>query len=366
MNATRVCKRVPTVIALTVATICTVPLFAQENASDPTPTVAEVEVSDVIAEGPDSAAEGEGQQAGGAPAEGTGVSGSEAEGDSQAGAEDQGQRYALIVIGIAGDEEHRQKFQQTADVWREWLIQIAGVKSKNMTILCSDDEADAAGPATAENIGKVVAQVESDLDTGDALWVFLLGHGSQDQRHAWFHLPGTDLSAAEWAGLFSKIRASEQVFWLTHAASGGFIKPMSLPRRVLISAADADGEVNETRFPHVLAEVMKRQLDRDEHEADSESTPINLLDLFRTTTERVSQAFEAEQLVTTEHAQLDDNGDGVGTELADLATVSDVAMKDQNDSSPSPVDGMRAGRISLRQPVVTDAKKDFPASITPL
>ncbi len=87
------------------------------------------------------------------------------------------------------------------------------------------------------------------------------------QRQGFLHLPGPDLSSTQWAGLFADSKATEQVFWLTHAGSGSFVKPMSLPGRIVIAATDAEGEVNETKFPHALAEIMQGQLDARELDA---------------------------------------------------------------------------------------------------
>jgi hypothetical protein len=267
------------------------------------------------------------------------------------------------VIGLPGDEEHHHRFQQTADIWRQWLVQVAGVESKNLTLLRSDDESDDGSKATSENIAKAVKQLETELTSDDSLWVFLLGHGSQDKRHGWFHLPGADLNSAQWAGLFAPLQAGEQVFWLTQAGSGSFLKPMSLPDRIVIAATDADGEVNETRFPHLLAEVMQRQLDEKDSETAPDPTPTSVMDLFRAATEQVNQAFDLEQLVPTEHAQLDDNGDGMGTEIAALDPKSNDPPTAQSDPSRSLLDGVRAGRVWINLQPMTESKAALPASL---
>jgi hypothetical protein len=271
----------------------------------------------------------------------------------------------LIVIGIPGDEAHHHRFQQTADVWRQWLTEIAGVESQNIILLCSDDETDDTPPATSESVAKAVGQLETELTSEDSLWVFLLGHGSQDKRHGWFHLPGADLNSAQWAGLFAPLKAGEQVFWLTQAASGSFLKPMSLPDRIVIAATDADGEVNETRFPHLLAEVMQRQLDEKEGETALDPMPTNVLDLFRAATQQVNQAFDGEQLVPTEHAQLDDNGDGTGTEISALDLKINDPPATETDPSRSLLDGMRAGRVRINLQSSTEAKAESPAPLDP-
>jgi hypothetical protein len=250
-----------------------------------------------------------------------------------------------MVIGIPGDEEHRRQFGETADIWRQWLKGIAGVKDADITLLVGSEPADNSQPATSENIQRVAGQLSGQIGPDDSLWVLLIGHGSQDRRHGWFHLPGPDMNGAEWAGLFTELKAGEQVFWLTHAASGSFLKPMSLPGRIVITATDADGEVNETRFPHALAEIMQQQLALLDTRPASQGAATSVLDLFRAATEGVDQSFEDEQLVPTEHAQLDDNGDGVGTESIELATT-DTATE-QTDPSLVAVDGLRADRVTI-------------------
>jgi hypothetical protein len=270
-------------------------------------------------------------------------------------------RYALIVIGIPGDEPHAKKFQQTASVWVRWLTEIAGVRDHNLIVLCGHDESDETPPATSEQLTKTINALAERLSPDDSLWVFLLGHGSQDQRHGWFHLSGPDMNAAQWAGLFAPLQCREQVFWLTQAGSGSFVKAMSLPGRTLIAATDADGEVNETRFPHLLADVMRQQLGMFA-EAESTTVTSNVLEIFEATTKRVSEAFSADQIVLTEHAQLDDNGDGRGTELADLALESTGSSE---VAELTGLDGARAARIVISFSTASGSGKPSTSSSAP-
>ncbi len=250
-------------------------------------------------------------------------------------------RYAFVVVGLPGDEEHREKFIQIVGIWRQWLTEIAGVEEQDVTLLIGNGENDAE-PATAELIRTRVAELNEQLTPDDSLWVFLLGHGSQDDRHGWFHLPGPDLNTAQWAGLFAPLEAKEQLLWLTQSASGSFLKPLARPGRVIISATD-DGEVNETRFPHALAEIMRKQLKSEATQDTATAKPSTVLELFRETAHQVDQSFEDEKLVPTEHAQLDDNGDGSGTEAADVAAPRDG----ESGADPAVVDGASSDRIQI-------------------
>ena len=250
-------------------------------------------------------------------------------------------RYAFVVVGLAGDEEHREKFNQIVGIWRQWLTEIAGVEEQDIMLLIGNGENDAE-PATAESIRTQVAVLNEHLTPDDSLWVFLLGHGSQDDRHGWFHLPGPDLNAAQWAGLFAPLETKEQLFWLTHSASGSFLKPLARPGRVVISATD-DGEVNETRFPSALADTMRKHLNPEPSKDTTVSTPSTVLELFRETVRYVDQSFKDDNLVPTEHAKLDDNGDGSGTEAADVA----VPRQGESGADPAVVDGAISDRIQI-------------------
>ncbi len=250
-------------------------------------------------------------------------------------------RYALIVVSLPGDEEHREKFSEVVGVWQQWLTEIAGVEKQDLMLLNSDG-GNGAEPATAKSIRARMALLSASLTPEDSLWVFLLGHGSQDERHGWFHLPGPDLSAGEWADLFALLKTREQLFWMTHSASGSFLKPLSRPGRVVVCATD-DAELNETRFPYALAEIMQKQLKSTPAPDTKPSKIVTVLELFRQTAHHVDQSFEDDKLVPTEHAQLDDNGDGVGTEAADV-----VAYRDAEGSVDlTVIDGATSDRIQI-------------------
>ena len=112
---------------------------------------------------------------------------------------------------------------------------------------------------------------------------------------------------------------------------------------------------------------MQRQLDERDGKTAPDPTPISVLSLFRAATEQVNQAFDGEQLVPTEHAQLDDNGDGMGTEIADLSPESNDQTIDQldkqTDASLSLLDGVRASRVLIKRRPISKSKATTPASI---
>lgn len=212
---------------------------------------------------------------------------------------------ALLIVGLPGDEEHEKIFADTAQQWRDWLSDSLDFE---VTVLFgrSGKPPLVNAPATRAAIESALADLKKSLRADDRLWVFFLGHGDDDGERASFHLPGSDLQSDDLGKLFAGIPCKEQVFWLTHSASHRFLKSLSAKGRIVI-AATGDEEPNETEFPQALATVIGKL-------RANNGEKVSILELYRRTVVEVEARFAADKRVPTEHAQLDDNGDGAGTE----------------------------------------------------
>jgi hypothetical protein len=238
--------------------------------------------------------------------------------------------HALVVVGLPGDEEHEKLFADTARQWRDWLTDSLDFE---VTVLFgrSGKPSLANAPATRAAIERALADLKKSLRAEDRLWVFFLGHGDYDGERASFHLPGRDLHPDDLGKLLAGIACKEQVLWLTHAASDRFVKSVSAKGRIVI-AATGDEEYNETEFPQALATVIGKL------RADS-GQKVSILELYRRTVAEVEARFAADKRVPTEHAQLDDNGDGKGTEQP--------VVEGDGDKKKPTADGRLAARTFL-------------------
>jgi hypothetical protein len=233
-----------------------------------------------------------------------------------------GSRKALLVCGLAGDEAHRTLFGETLEKIYAGLTAHHDFRPENVRVLWSEPKSPDDGPAlsasrapaTRDNLTKAAHEIVAGLQPSDALWVFVLGHAYFDGKNSWLNVPGPDMNQAEFAALFIGAACQEQVFFLTTAASGYFIKPLSKSGRIVISATEADREVNETIFPHKLAAALAEPPPYLEFDQDADGR-LSLLDLYLWSARATAQDYATEMLLATEHAQLDDNGDGRGTEL---------------------------------------------------
>jgi len=159
-----------------------------------------------------------------------------------------------------------------------------------------------------------VAELCRKLRPNDSLWVIVLGHAHYDGHHAFLNLPGPDISDQEFGKLFGLVTCREQVFFITTPVSGFFVEPLSSERRVVIAATEADLEVNETLYHLDLADVLSQPPPAAELDQDRDGG-LSLLDLYLIVARRVLQRYKAAGAIPTEHAQIDDNGDGRGTEV---------------------------------------------------
>lgn len=242
------------------------------------------------------------------------------------------QRWAVIVAGLPGDAEHETIFGETADQLQKWLTETLDFPADHVLRVPSE-WGDDSGPLTSDRISSTFAEVKQKLREDDSLWIFLIGHGNYDGKRAWFHVAGRDPSNEDVGRWMDDVRCREQVIWLMHSSSGWFVKPLSREGRIVIAATAADDESNETEFPHALAAVSKMpiaKLDRDENKV------VTIAELYTAVTAEVLRRFQSDKRLPTEHAQIDDNGDGIGTEDIQQKLSEDSVLK---PGSKTKVDG---------------------------
>jgi hypothetical protein len=261
-------------------------------------------------------------------------------------------RHALIMCGHPGDAAHAKSFAETVGKLREGLTRTVGIPEERQYVLFGSekpkDMPGATGPATKEAVAAAVAEVRKNLRPEDGLWVICLGHGHHDGKQANWCLPGPDLTAAEFGKLFADINCREQIFVLTHSLSGYFIAPLAKRDRVVIASTEADAETNETTFPSVFAKMLATGLDPAEHDIDKDGR-ITLFDLFVVTAKEIAQNYAGAEQVATEHAQLEDDGDGIGHELqnAYLPVEQGGTPPGKKANKRPHRDGVRAAQIPL-------------------
>jgi hypothetical protein len=222
--------------------------------------------------------------------------------------------HVLVIVGLGGDLENATRFHE----WAAALVDAArgryGLAADNVIYLGEDPARDPErirGRSNREGITAAVAQIAAHALPGDRVLIVLIGHGASATAGARFNLPGPDLTAAEFAKLLDRLAAQTVVFVNTASASGGFVPALAAKDRAIIAATKTDGERNQTRFgEYFTAAFALADADAD---ADKDGR-VSALEAFVWARARTADSYQRDGQLLTEHAVLDDNGDGKGAD----------------------------------------------------
>jgi len=222
--------------------------------------------------------------------------------------------HLLVIVGLGGDLENADRFHQ----WAIALVDAArgryALPAESVIYLGEDPSRDRTrigGRSTREGIAAAIDRLAARARPGDRILIVLIGHGASATGVARFNLPGPDLTAAEFARLLDRLAAQSVVFVNTASASGGFVAAISGKDRTIITATRTDGERNQTRFGEFFAAAFAAT----DADADTDKDGrVSVLEAFLWARARVADSYNRDGQLLTEHAVLDDNGDGKGSD----------------------------------------------------
>ena len=235
----------------------------------------------------------------------------------------------IIAIGAEGEEEYGKQFLKSAELWTNACAK-GGVKCVLVGLAPTNE--------TTDDLTLLKQAVMTEPPNSLAeLWLVLIGHGTFDGNEAKFNLRGLDLSATE---LATWLKPFHRPLIVINGASSSaaFIAKLSAPGRAIVTATRSGYEQNYARFGKFLAETIvdpSADLDKDGE--------TSLLEAFVMASRRTSEFYDAEGRLATEHALLDDNGDGLGTSADFFRGVRPVKKPEGGKSA----DGLRAHQICL-------------------
>ena len=221
-------------------------------------------------------------------------------------------KYAVILSGASGDEEFAKRFKGWTAELRKALVERFGFDETRVTVLSESPEGGKGLRATAEEVRRAFQTLRASAGPESTVFVFLIGHGTYDGRAAKFSLVGPDLAAGEYAELLSNLPVRRVVIFNMASASGEFIKALSGRGRVVVTATRSGQEQNATRFPeHFIAALTSRDADADQNGR------VSVLEAFDFASRLTAEQYKRAGRLATEHALLDDSGDGVGHATAE-------------------------------------------------
>jgi hypothetical protein len=224
--------------------------------------------------------------------------------------------HLLLVVGLGGDPEYRELFHG-------WALDVTSAAAKHLglaegrIVYLGERPDDAPGVihdrSTLENMAATLAGMAGDAGPRDRILILLIGHGTGQGEDVQFNLPGPDLTPQDLNVMLNDFPTQTVAVVNTSPSSGPFLPVLSGPNRVVLTATRSAQERNETQFGGFFVEALKgdgSDLDKDGR--------ISLSEAFQYARREVDRYYESQNLLATEHAQLDDDGDGEGsTELGE-------------------------------------------------
>jgi hypothetical protein len=230
----------------------------------------------------------------------------------------------IIVVGAPGEEEFGSNFLRQASLWqkacaqpnlRQITIGITGPSERTAAVSdrpvrVAPSRSNSESPDSATNDYQELKQILSlePKDGSAELYLVLIGHGTFDGKEARFNLRGPDVSATELAAWLQPFHRPLALID-TSSSSAPFLNKLSGTNRVIITATRSGNEQNFTRFGQYFAEAITSidaDLDKDGQ--------VSLLEAFLIASRQTSEFYKVEGRIATEHALIDDNGDGLGTQ----------------------------------------------------
>lgn len=205
----------------------------------------------------------------------------------------------VVVVGVGGEAEYEQRF---TDWGRRW--EASAEKSGARRIVIGGSEA----PSEISDHDRLRQCLAEQVNGGESpLWLVLIGHGTSSGREAKFNLRGDDVSSTELAAWLMPIQRPLAIL-CCFSSSAPFLPALSSPGRIIVSATRSGNEHFFSRFGDYLsATIVDPSADIDN---DGQTS---LLEAYLAASSATREFYEQEARLVTEHALLDDNGDGLGT-----------------------------------------------------
>jgi hypothetical protein len=202
--------------------------------------------------------------------------------------------FYVTVTGLGGEPDYEQRFA----MWGKDIdktLKDAGGDAKVETLVAP----------RREQVREALAGVARDAKAQDAVVLMLIGHGTFDGVEYKFNLPGPDMTAAELGGLLDKVPAARQLVVNMTSSSGGSLRSLAKPNRIVVCATKSGTEKNATIFARYWVEALHDPAaDTDKNET------ISALEAYRYAQRKTAGFYETEKRLATEHALLEDHGLG--------------------------------------------------------
>jgi len=238
----------------------------------------------------------------------------------------------ILVIGEPGAPEYASRFKSTHEAWTHLFA--AGEIEATVIGVGSNE----AAFTDLDLLKAALSNATDTVETAEARWLILSGHGSFDGRDARFNLRGPDITAKELKALLpGGTSACPEVLITAFASSIAFLPQLSDTNRVVVSATR---DLSENSFSY-FGSFLPKALASEVADVDQDGA-VSLLEGWLLASKLTAEHYVNEQRILTEHALLDDNADKKGTPSVAFRGLRAKPMKEG-----ATADGLRAGQLAL-------------------
>ncbi len=219
--------------------------------------------------------------------------------------------YAVVISGLGGEPAYGKLIDQ----WGKDLSSVLrkhAVSGDRVFWLAANKEMEGIyAESRREEIVKLMEELAARLTAEDTLELFLIGHGSYDEYDYRLNLPGPDLTASQLSDLLGGIRAGRQVVVNMTSSSGASLASLQRKGRVVITATSTGRERNFSVFARYFTEALN-----DPAADTNKNRELSVLEAFQYASREVARYYKELTRLATEHALLEDQGDGEGAREA--------------------------------------------------
>lgn len=219
------------------------------------------------------------------------------------------QTVAVILGGAAAGEKYADQIRHWALRLHDILTVNYGYRSEQIVLLLGQaepDEVRISGPVRREVLEEELRTLKKVLRPGDRVFFFLLGHGTDNALEAKFVISGPDITGKDFGSILTTFSEQDVVVVNTTSASYPFCSTLSGPGRVIVSATRSRAEKFDTIFARHFIDAL------DNHAGDRDKNRrVSMWEAFLFAGKQVEKWYVDQNRIPTEHAVLDDNGDGI-------------------------------------------------------
>jgi hypothetical protein len=199
--------------------------------------------------------------------------------------------HAVVVEGLPGDQVYAEQFDRQVTAISTALRSVT--ETERVRVFRSDD-------VSRDAVLGHLRSLQSEVRSSDQFALFLIGHGSFDDVEYKFNIPGPDLTGEDIAASLDELPITNQLFINTSSSSGAIADLVASDDRIVVLATRSGAERHATRFGSYFAVALS-----DPSADIDKNGRISVEEAFRFAERQVSDYFERNDQLATEHATLE-------------------------------------------------------------